>query len=75
MDLFISAVVHKAFVSVNEEGTEAAAATGVVVRSMAMFRPLPIPTFRADHPFVFLIRDTHFVSILFLGRMLDPTRS
>jgi serpin B len=75
VDLFISAVVHKAFVSVNEEGTEAAAATGVVVRSMAMFRPLPIPTFRADHPFVFLIRDTHFVSILFLGRMLDPTRS
>ena len=74
-DLFISAVVHKAFVDVNEEGTEAAAATGVVMRSMAVFRPLPIPTFRADHPFVFLIRDTHSGSILFLGRMADPTRS
>ena len=41
---------------------------------MAM-RPLPIPVFRADHPFFFLIRDTHSGSILFLGRVVDPTRA
>lgn len=74
-DLYISAVVHKAFVEVNEEGTEAAAATGVVMRSMAVMRPRPTPVFRADHPFIFLIRDSHSGSILFLGRMADPTRS
>jgi len=73
-DLFISAVVHKAFVDVNEEGTEAAAATAVVVRSMAVMMPRPTPIFRADHPFIFLIRDTHSGSILFLGRMVDPTQ-
>jgi serpin B len=74
-DLFISAVVHKAFVDVNEEGTEAAAATGVVMRSMAVMRPRPTPVFRADHPFIFLIRDTRSGSIIFLGRMVDPSRS
>jgi serpin B len=73
-DLFISAVVHKAFVDVNEEGTEAAAATGVVMRSMAVMMPRPTPIFRADHPFIFLIRDNHSGSILFLGRLVDPTR-
>jgi serpin B len=72
-DLFISAVVHKAFVEVNEEGTEAAAATGVAMAASA-FRPQPIPVFRADHPFIFLIRDTHSGSILFLGRMTDPSK-
>lgn len=74
-DLFISAVVHKAFVDVNEEGTEAAAATGVVVRSMAMMQPRPTPIFRADHPFIFLIRDNRSGSLLFLGKLVDPTRS
>jgi serpin B len=73
-DLYISAVVHKAFVDVNEEGTEAAAATGVVMRSMAVMMPRPTPIFRADHPFIFLIRDNHSGSILFLGRLADPTR-
>ncbi len=72
-DLFISAVVHKAFVDVNEEGTEAAAATGTTMKLLAV-RPQAIPTFRADHPFIFLIRDTHSGSILFLGRVLDPTK-
>jgi serpin B len=67
--LFISEVIHKAFIDVNEEGTEAAAATAVV---MAKSIPLPPPTFRADHPFVFLIRDNHSGSILFLGRVANP---
>jgi len=74
-DLFISAVVHKAFVDVNEEGTEAAAATGVVMRMNAVRMPRPTPIFRADHPFLFLIRDLHSGSILFLGRVVDPTRA
>lgn len=73
-DLYISAVIHKAFVDLNEEGTEAAAATGVTMRAMAMRRPAPMPVFRADHPFLFLLRDTHSGSILFLGRVTDPTK-
>ena len=57
-DFAISAVIHKAYVDVNEEGTEAAAATAVTMRAMAM-RPAEQapPVFRADHPFVFVIRD------------------
>ena len=73
-NLFISAVVHKAFVDVNEEGTEAAAATAVVMRSMAVMMPRPTPIFRADHPFIFLIRDNHSGSILFFGRLVEPTQ-
>jgi serpin B len=64
-DLFISAIIHKAFVEVNEEGTEAAAATGVVMR-LTSIGPAPIPVFRADHPFLFLIRDNLTGSILFI---------
>ena len=74
-DLFISDVIHKAFVEVNEEGTEAAAATAMVmVGSAAPSNPQPIPVFRADHPFLFLIRDHRNGSVLFLGRVTDPTR-
>ncbi len=73
-DLLISAVLHKAFVDVNEEGTEAAAATGVVVRPMAMRRPDPPVIFRADHPSVFMIRDNRSGAILFLGRVVDPSK-
>ena len=72
--LYISAVIHKAYVDVNEEGTEAAAATGVVMRAMAVRLPKPIPVFRADHPFLFLIRDTKAGSILFMGRLTNPTK-
>jgi len=68
--LFISAVLHKAFVEVNEEGTEAAAATGVVVGTTSV--PLPPKEFRADHPFLFLIRDNQTESILFMGRLTNP---
>ena len=70
-DLFISAVAHKAFVEVNEEGTEAAAATGVAMRLTAA--PAPPPLFRADHPFIFLIRHKPSGSILFLGRVVNPS--
>ena len=68
--LYIGAVLHKAFVDVNEEGTEAAAATAVIM--MARAAVMEPPTFRADHPFVFLIRDNGTGSILFLGRVADP---
>jgi len=70
-DLFISAVIHKAYVDVNEEGTEAAAATGIVAGITAV-GPERIPVFRADHPFLFLIRDNRSAAILFLGRMINP---
>ena len=70
-DLFISAVIHKAFVDVNEEGTEAAAATGVVMGVTSV--PPPPPVFRADHPFLFVIRHNETGAILFMGRVMDPT--
>jgi serpin B len=73
-DFAISAVIHKAFVDVNEEGTEAAAATAVTMRALAMRAPgPPPPVFRADRPFIFFIRDNGSRSILFMGRMTDPT--
>ncbi len=63
--LYISAVLHKAFINVNEEGTEAAAATAVVQMIGGEYSPPKV--FRADHPFLFLIRDNRSGSILFLG--------
>jgi serpin B len=73
--LYIGAVLHRAFVEVNEEGTEAAAATAVVMMMRGAFvAPPPPPIFRADHPFLFLIRDRRTKLVLFLGRLLDPTR-
>ena len=71
--LAISAVIHKAFVDVNEEGTEAAAATAVAMKALAL-PPLPEKPveFRADHPFVLIIRDNRTESILFLGRLVNP---
>ncbi|MBI5568371.1 MAG: serpin family protein [Desulfomonile tiedjei] len=69
--LAIDEVVHQAFVDVNEEGTEAAASTAVtMLESTAM----PGTEFRADHPFLFIIRDTTSKSILFVGRVLNPER-
>lgn len=69
--LYISHVAHKAYVEVNEEGTEAAAATMAVGRMLSARNP-PIPTFRADRPFLFLIRDKPTGTMLFLGRMMRP---
>jgi serpin B len=65
-------VIHKAFVDVNEEGTEAAAATAVLMSRMAAVSPEGVVSFRADHPFTFLIRDNRSGSLLFLGRMVNP---
>lgn len=75
-DLSISDVIHQAYVDVNEEGTEAAAATAVVMRlAGAPASPDPIPVFRADHPFIFLIQDDETGSILFMGRVANPAAS
>ena len=68
---YISAVQHKAFVEVNEKGTEAAAATVVVVQPG--LSGSSYPTFAATRPFIFLIRDNQTGSILFLGRMMNPS--
>ena len=73
-DLNISAVLHKAFVDVNEEGTEAAAATGVVIATTSLAPPPKPKHFRADHPFLFLIRDHTTGSVLFLGRLSEPPK-
>lgn len=65
--LFISQVVHQTCINVDEQGTEAAAATAVILKRGAVFR--------ADHPFLFLIRDRSTGSIIFIGRVVDPTDS
>jgi serpin B len=69
-DLYISDVLHKAFVSVDESGTEAAAATAVIMRLTAA-PGMPV-TFTIDRPFIFLIRDIETGTILFVGRVLNP---
>jgi len=69
-ELFISSVIHKAFVSVDEAGTEAAAATAVVMAEKAM--PAEPVELRVDRPFVFLIRDIETGAVLFVGRVVDP---
>jgi serpin B len=70
-ELFISAVIHQAYVKVDEQGTEASAATAVVMNKMAA---MPRNVFRADHPFIFIIQEKNSGNILFLGRMIDPTK-
>jgi serine protease inhibitor len=69
--LFISAALHKAFVRVDEEGSEAAAATAIMMSDAAVHIP---PKVRADHPFIWIIRDTKSGAVLFVGRVSDPTR-
>ncbi len=71
-DLFIKNVVHQAMVAVDEKGTEAAASTGVVFmrKSAVAGEPLVI-----DRPFIFAIRDDATGTILFLGRVVDPSKS
>ncbi|XP_078054788.1 leukocyte elastase inhibitor-like [Mustelus asterias] len=68
-DLFVSEAAHKSFVEVNEEGTEAAAATGMVCQTYSVSR---LQTFTADHPFLFFIRHNTTNNILFFGRFTSP---
>jgi serpin B len=70
-DLFISKVIHQAFVEVNEEGTEAAAATVVIMTMSAVPRQT---IFMADHPFIVIIQQKETGNILFLGKVMDPSK-
>jgi serpin B len=75
--LVINRVTHKAFVELDEVGTEAAAATAVVMGLAMAAPPLPKPPpkeFRADHPFLFVIKHEPTGAVLFMGRVLDPTK-
>ena len=69
--LFVSDVIHEAYIAVDEEGTEAAAATAVVMRTASA--PLEIVELRIDRPFLFALRDMETGALLFLGRVADPT--
>ncbi len=71
-ELYVSLVAQKAFIEVNEEGTEAAAATAIVAMRGAIAEPKPNPTFRADHPFLYFIQDVESGAILFMGRLTSP---
>ncbi|MGE0089210.1 MAG: serpin family protein [Bacteroidales bacterium] len=70
--LAIDKVIHKAFIDVNEEGTEAAAATAVTMRKTSVL--LDEVQFKADHPFVYLIKDNDTNTILFVGRLMNPNQ-
>jgi serpin B len=73
-DLYISNVLHKSFVAVDENGTEAAAATAVVMETMSMPVQQNPVEFKADRPFLFLIRDNPTGTILFMGQVMDPAQ-
>jgi serpin B len=70
--LYVSDVIHKAFVAIDEEGTEAAAATAVIMTKETTSVEPPPKRFEADHPFVFAIRDVKSGRILFMGRVTNP---
>ncbi len=70
-DLFISGILHKAFVAVDEQGTEAAAATAVIMAGTSAMPDEPMEV-KIDRPFIFLIRDVETGAILFIGRVLNP---
>ncbi|KAI4352345.1 hypothetical protein L6164_006608 [Bauhinia variegata] len=68
--LYVSKMFHKAFIEVNEEGTEAAASTALKFRKCCL--QLPIPSFVADHPFLFMIREETSMAVFFVGAVLNP---
>jgi serpin B len=68
--LVIQNVIHKAYIDVNEKGTEAAAATAIIFGTTSV--PPPTPVFRADHPFIFFIQQRNTGNILFMGKVSDP---
>jgi serpin B len=72
-DLFLSDVIHKAYIHVDEEGTEAAAATAITIKPTAEPPPATSVDFTADHPFAYFIVDQPTNTILFAGRLCDPT--
>lgn len=72
-ELYISAIIHKTFVEVDETGTEAAAATAVVMRMKSAMPDPEYKTFRADHPFFYFIRENVSGTVLFAGRVTDPS--
>ncbi len=69
-NLLITQVIHQAFVQVDEEGTEAAAATAVIV---GLKSAMPTKIFIADHPFIFIIQEKETRNILFIGRVENPS--
>ncbi len=71
--LYLSSFIHKAFVEVNEQGTQASAATLNTVQDAVSVGEPVLPVFRADHPFIFLIQENQTGAILFMGRLLEPT--
>ncbi|HEX9974843.1 MAG TPA: serpin family protein, partial [bacterium] len=72
MNLFIDKVKHKSFVEVNEEGTEAAAVTSVEIGVTSVGPGSPF-VMRVDRPFIFAIRENHSGTILFIGKIVDPS--
>ncbi|XP_006516749.1 leukocyte elastase inhibitor B isoform X3 [Mus musculus] len=71
-DLFVSKIVHKSFVDVNEQGTEAAAATGGIIQVLCEKMPTPQEVFTVDHPFLFFIRHNPTANMIFFGRVCSP---
>jgi len=69
---YISQIIHKAFVEVNERGTEAAAVTALRMLGASIGQTIKPPEFRADHPFIFLLIDSYTRAILFIGRVMNP---
>ncbi len=73
-NLYISNILHKAFIDVGEKGTEAAAATAVVMKGGGIMAPTDL-SISVDRPFIYVLRDEPTGAILFIGRVLDPSKS
>jgi serpin B len=73
--LYLSSVIHKAFVEVNEGGTQASASTSIMLSDGLSLSDPQIAVFRADHPLIFLIQENQTGTILFMGRVSEPTKA